>query len=65
MGTTLQLNIIENNGVFQIRCLACEEVSTYVDAILAVMEKRGLKCERGSVREFTLPRTKWRDSMNL
>jgi len=65
MGTTMQLNIIENNGVFQINCLACEEISVYVDAILEVMHEHGLKCERGPVRQFVLPRTQWRDSMGL
>ena len=65
LGKTLQLNLIENNGMFQIHCLACDDVSVYADAIPAVMEEHGLKSERGPVRQFSLPMTEWRDSMDL
>ena len=65
MGATMHLNIIENNGMFQINCLACDDISVYVDALLASMEEHDLKAERGPVREFTLPKTQWRDSMDL
>ena len=65
MGNNLHVNVIEHNGSFQLNCLACVDASAYVDALMAVLSEHGLNAERDPVRSFTLPRTQWRDSMNL
>ena len=65
MGSNLHVNVIEHNGSFQLNCLACVDASAYVDALMAVLSEHGLNAERDPVRSFTLPRTQWRDSMNL
>ena len=62
-GKTLHLNVIENNGEFQITCLACSDVSAIANALEQVMKDHDLPVRSIPMQRFTLPRTAWREGL--
>ena len=63
LGNTVHMNVIEHNGQFRLAILACNEISSIIDALEQVIKDHGIPFERIPEQRFTLPLTNWRDGM--